>query len=128
MFMDVTHFTFAPDVAIAFALLTAWYVGVGWLAARTARPHLRRVRSSRAAKGTAVLCAACAVSIAIVALPIVWASFEAATYPYNSEGRYFDGIVVHHDSSSIGWGCIGGALLFPAIACAVTALQLRRAL
>ena len=37
-------------------------------------------------------------------------AYEAATFPYNSEGRYYDGVVVHHSGSELGWGVL--ALFF----------------
>lgn len=38
------------------------------------------------------------------------AAYEASLFPYNSEGRYYDGVVVHHAGSEFGWGlmALGG--------------------
>jgi len=32
------------------------------------------------------------------------AAREAASYPYDNDGRYYDGMVVHHAGSAFGWG------------------------
>jgi hypothetical protein len=62
-----------------------------------------------------------AVSALALALPFVWLAYvaiRAAMLPYNSEGRYWDGVVVHHSSAPIAYAML--ALLFEG-ACIVLA-------
>jgi hypothetical protein len=33
-------------------------------------------------------------------------AYQGALVPYNSEGRYFDGVVVHHDGAQLVYGAI----------------------
>ena len=41
------------------------------------------------------------------------ATFRLARLPYNSEGRYFDGVVVTHESAPVACGflCVGAFLI-----------------
>ena len=41
--------------------------------------------------------------ISVLSIVLTVTAFEAVYLPYNSEGRYFDGIVVHHDGSIISY-------------------------
>lgn len=43
-------------------------------------------------------------------------TIEAARLPFNSEGRYFDGLVVHHDSAVLAYGVAAIAMWGLAIA------------
>lgn len=45
-----------------------------------------------------------ALLIAAFALLCSVMAYEAASYPYNSEGRYYDGMVVHQSYSWFGYG------------------------
>ena len=35
-------------------------------------------------------------------------AYRASLFDYNEEGRYFDGVTVHHDSAVIGWSVVAG--------------------
>ena len=48
-------------------------------------------------------CMLCAGPCALIFSAMAW---QAAGYPYNSEGRYYDGMVVHHAGAEIGWTLI----------------------
>lgn len=41
------------------------------------------------------------IIISVLSILLTITAFEAVYLPYNSEGRYFDGVVVHHDGSVI---------------------------
>ena len=41
-------------------------------------------------------------------------AYHAAMYDYNDQGRYFDGVTVHHESAVLGWSSV--AILFWGIA------------
>jgi hypothetical protein len=44
-----------------------------------------------------------------------WLAIEASRYPYSENGRYFDGMVVHHQDSVLGYGLLAAVFLFSAL-------------
>lgn len=67
--------------------------------------HPRRLARRLARWGAVAL----ACLLALVAMAASWLAVQAARLPYNSEGRHFDGIAVHHDGAQ--WMYAGAALL-----------------
>jgi hypothetical protein len=54
----------------------------------------------------AVFSAAVALPAAAVGAFATMMAFQSARLPYNSEGRYFDGVVVHHDGAQFVYGAL----------------------
>jgi hypothetical protein len=46
-----------------------------------------------------------------------WLAIEKSRYPYYDNGRYFDGIVAHHQDSVLGYGLLAAVFLFFAPLC-----------
>jgi hypothetical protein len=65
-----------------------------------------------------------AVLLAWVAMAATVLAVQAARLPYNSEGRYFDGLAVHHDGTQ--W-VYGSAALLAWVGVAALAWWARRA-
>lgn len=103
-----------------------WYAVVVCVAFRTGSALARSSGlHRRRAASIAGLVLLLVVTTPLAAL-CVWLSFERLGYPYNSEGRYFDGRVVYHDSAPLGYGLVGGALSFATAAGAGALLRLQR--
>jgi hypothetical protein len=46
-----------------------------------------------------------------------WLAIDESRYPYYDIGRYFDGVVVHHQDSVLAYGLLAVLFLFPALLC-----------
>lgn len=71
-----------------------------------AMPSEMKPRSSKRRLLAAVFLASVALLAAAVGAVTTLTAFHAALFPYNGEGRYFDGVAVHHDGAQFVYGAM----------------------
>jgi hypothetical protein len=58
-----------------------------------------------------ILLAIAAFFTTLPTLSFVWSAIDESRYPYEENGRFFDGMTVHHQDSVLGYGLAATAFL-----------------
>ena len=99
---------FVLTIALVLLAIAAGSFSVGRRTRRAASPRITKV----------VKWVSAAVFAILLPFVILWCAIatQTARYPYNSEGRYFDGVVVYHEEDPMAYLLLGFLWALPCAA------------